>query len=163
MDMEDDFGLPERKSDNSTQSEEKGATEGRFQCFLYTVFFFYLDKPKTISWVFRSVGITSGSYKSESKWHAESGSRTEEVKELSRSKWSNVEEDETENSQSVRRNSKSLPKSSQERQRKGKSVWWGDKVYTSVLFHWVSRSSVSFASMFLSSENIWYMLFYFCG
>ncbi|CAH8280597.1 unnamed protein product [Arabidopsis lyrata] len=92
MDMEDDFELPERKSDSSTQSEEKGATEG--------------------------------SYKSESKWEAESGSRTEEVKELSRSKWSNVEEDETENSQSVRRNPKSLPKSSQ---RKGKSVWWGDK------------------------------------
>ncbi|KAG7538941.1 P-loop containing nucleoside triphosphate hydrolase [Arabidopsis suecica] len=92
MDMEDDFELPERKSDISTQSEEKGATEG--------------------------------SYKSESKWEAESGSRTEEVKELSRSKWSNVEEDETENSLSVRRNPKSLSKSSQ---RKGKSVWWGDK------------------------------------
>ncbi|XP_010444130.1 PREDICTED: uncharacterized protein LOC104726876 isoform X2 [Camelina sativa] len=95
MDMEDDFGLPERKSDNSTQSEEKGATEG--------------------------------SYKRESKWEAESGSLTEEVKELSRSKWSNVEEDETENSQSVRRKSKSLSKSNQERKQKGKSVWWGDK------------------------------------
>ncbi|XP_010459297.1 PREDICTED: YLP motif-containing protein 1-like isoform X3 [Camelina sativa] len=95
MDMEDDFGLPERKSDNNTQSEEKGAAEG--------------------------------SYKMESKWEAESGSRTEEVKELSRSKWSNVEEDETENSQSVRRKSKSLSKSNQERKRKGKSVWWGDK------------------------------------
>ncbi|XP_010483988.1 PREDICTED: YLP motif-containing protein 1-like isoform X1 [Camelina sativa] len=95
MDMEDDFGLPERKSDNSTQSEEKGATEG--------------------------------SYKMESKWEAESCSRTEEVKELSRSKWSNVEEDETENSESVRRKSKSLSKSNQERKRKDKSVWWGDK------------------------------------
>ena len=41
MDMEDDFGLPERKSDNSTQSEEKGATEGKFECFLYNFFFFF--------------------------------------------------------------------------------------------------------------------------
>lgn len=39
MDMEDDFGLPERKSDNS-KSEEKGATEGKLNCLLYTVFLF---------------------------------------------------------------------------------------------------------------------------
>ncbi|ESQ31639.1 hypothetical protein EUTSA_v10003777mg [Eutrema salsugineum] len=96
MDMEDDFGLPERKDDNSSQSEVKGATEG--------------------------------SYINESKWEAEPSTHTEKVKELSRSKWSNVEEDdETEKSQSTGRNSKSLSRSSQERLRKGKTVWWGDK------------------------------------
>ncbi|KAL1203917.1 hypothetical protein V5N11_011762 [Cardamine amara subsp. amara] len=96
MDMEDDFGLPERKSDISTESEGKG--------------------------------VTKGSYISESKWEAESSAHTEKVKELSTSKWSNVDEDdETEKSQSRRRNSKSLCGSSQERLRKGKSVWWGDK------------------------------------
>ncbi|CAN8251851.1 unnamed protein product [Cochlearia groenlandica] len=85
MDMEDDFGPPERKSDNSTHSEGKGATEAK-------------PAPHT------------------------------EVKELSRSKWSNVEEDdETEKSQNSRRNSKSISKSSQECLRKGKTVWWGDK------------------------------------
>ncbi|CAG7871417.1 unnamed protein product [Brassica rapa] len=95
MDMEDDFALPERKSDNHTQSEGKGATEE--------------------------------SYINERKWEEEPSSRTE-VKELSKSKWSNVEEDdETEKSQSTRRNSKSLSKSSQERLTKGKTVWWGDK------------------------------------
>lgn len=126
MDMEDDFGLPERKSDNS-KSEEKGGTEGKLNCLLYTVILTKTNQKK-LSWVFLSVDIISGFYKSERKREAESGSGTEEVKELSRSKWSNVEENETENSQSVRRNSKSLSKSSQERQRKGKSVWWGDKV-----------------------------------
>ncbi|KAL0789377.1 hypothetical protein Bca101_005623 [Brassica carinata] len=95
MDMEDDFALPERKSDNHTQSERKGATEV--------------------------------SYINERKWEEEPSSHTE-VKELSKSKWSNVEEDdETEKSQSTRRNSKSLSKSSQERLTKGKTVWWGDK------------------------------------
>ncbi|CAN7023515.1 hypothetical protein IGI04_023855 [Brassica rapa subsp. trilocularis] len=95
MDMEDDFALPERKFDNHTQSEGKGATEE--------------------------------SYINERKWEEEPSSHTE-VKELSKSKWSNVEEDdETEKSQSTRRNSKSLSKSSQERLTKGKTVWWGDK------------------------------------
>lgn len=32
--MEDDFGVPERKSDNITQSEGKGVKEGRSKCFL---------------------------------------------------------------------------------------------------------------------------------
>ncbi|KFK27999.1 hypothetical protein AALP_AA8G458600 [Arabis alpina] len=96
MDMEDDFGVPERKSDNNTQSEGNGVTEA--------------------------------SHIKKSKWEAEPNSHQEEVKELSRSKWSNVEEDEeTEKSKSTRRNSKSLSGSSQERLRKGKSVWWGDK------------------------------------
>ncbi|CAH2043793.1 unnamed protein product [Thlaspi arvense] len=97
MDMEDDFDPPERKYDDSTQSEVKGAIEG--------------------------------SYINESKWEAEPSTHTEKVKELSRSKWSNVEEedDETEKSQSTRRNSKSLSRSSRERLREGKTVWWGDK------------------------------------
>ncbi|KAF8112584.1 hypothetical protein N665_0063s0070 [Sinapis alba] len=91
MDMEDDFGLPERKSDNHTQPEGKDTNIN------------------------------------ESKWEEETSSHTE-VKELSKSKWSNVEEeDEAEKSQSTRRNSKSLSKSSQERLTKGKTVWWGDK------------------------------------
>ncbi|KAJ0231343.1 Uncharacterized protein HA466_0300050 [Hirschfeldia incana] len=95
MDMEDDFALPERKSDNNTQSEGKGATED--------------------------------SYINEKKWEEETSSHTE-VKELSRSKWSNVEEDdETEKSQSTRQNSKSLSRSSQQCLTKGKTVWWGDK------------------------------------
>lgn len=95
MDMEDDFALPERKSDNNTRSEGKGRTED--------------------------------SYINERKWEEETSSHTE-VKELSRSKWSNVEEDnETEKSRSTRQNSKSLSRSSQERLTKGKTVWWGDK------------------------------------
>ncbi|CAH8350198.1 unnamed protein product [Eruca vesicaria subsp. sativa] len=95
MDMEDDFGLPERKTDNNTQSEGKDAT-----------------------------GDTNINKR---KWEEEPSSHSE-VKELSRSKWSNVEDDdETEKSQTTRRNSKSLSKSSQERLTKGKTVWWGDK------------------------------------
>lgn len=50
MDMEDDFGLPERKPDNNTQSEGKGVTEGKPECFLYTAFFIFTKtKPKTLS------------------------------------------------------------------------------------------------------------------
>lgn len=75
-----------------------------------------------------SIDIFSDSYINERKWEEETSSHTE-VKELSRSKWSNVEEDdEIEKSQSTRQNSKSLSRSSQERLTKGKTVWWGDKV-----------------------------------
>ncbi|XP_018492632.1 uncharacterized protein LOC108862869 isoform X2 [Raphanus sativus] len=109
MDMEDDFALPERKSDNNTRSEGKGRTED--------------------------------SYINERKWEEETSSHTE-VKELSRSKWSNVEEDnETEKSRSTRQNSKSLSRSSQERLTKGRRcrVFNWCKEYEHAFFSYRSR------------------------
>ncbi|XP_010550653.1 PREDICTED: uncharacterized protein LOC104821457 [Tarenaya hassleriana] len=97
MDMEDDFGPQERKPDNRAGKTGEDVTE------------------------------VPGSSKSENRWDAEPGMCAEEVKELSRSKWSNLDEDETEKSHGVKGNSNSRSGSSQRHCRKGESVRWGDQ------------------------------------
>ncbi|XP_022735996.1 uncharacterized protein LOC111289318 isoform X2 [Durio zibethinus] len=71
--------------------------------------------------------VPEDSSKDETRWDAE-GDHPTEIKELSRSKWSNdLDEDQTEGSESIKGNLNALPGLIQAYGKKGKSVHWSDQ------------------------------------